>query len=191
MENHNIKKEYSPDEMVEIFTAKAIKIVVCFLIVTGIIYAAVYFIISSNISLLSGDKNQADNSAVIFSYMTVGAVESGNIKISADSCTIKGDTVVLKISGENLGEDIWEADGKTFAISYFNTKAAETRYHYYSDEWTKFEVAPGESFDCEIEFTISEAEQKKENGYVFSLSAFRGDDMPSVEIVLNNIEIIK
>ena len=189
MENHNIKKEYSPDEMVEIFTAKAVKIVACFLVVTGIIYAAVYFIISSNILLFSGDKNQTENSEITFSYMTDGAVESGNIKFTADSCTIKGDTVYLKISGENLGESIWEADGKTFAISYFNTNAAETRYHYYSDEWTKFEVAPVESFECEIEYTIKGAEEKKENGYTFSMSAFRGDDMPSVEIVLNDIKI--
>lgn len=189
MENHNIKKEYSPDEMVEIFTAKAIKIVVSFLIVTGIFYAAVYLIISSNVSVLSNDKNPADNSAVVFSYMTDGAVENGNIRLSADSCTINGDKVNLKLSGKNLGEDVFEADGKTFAISYFNTSAAETRYRYYSDSWTEFTAAPGESFECDIEFTINEAEQKKENGYIFSMSAFREDNMPSVEIVLNNIEI--
>lgn len=189
MDNHNIKKEYSPDEMVEIFTEKALKIVVCCLIVTGVIYAAAYYGISSNIFLLKGDAEPVENSAVVFCYMTTGPIESGNIKLSADSCTVKGDTVNIKISGENLGEKNWNTDRKTFAISYFNTNAAETRYHYYSDSWTKFAVAPGESFECEIEYTISGAEEKIENGYIFSLSVVSGENRPSVEMVLNNIQI--
>ncbi len=185
---HRGRTGYSPDAADEHFRAGALKYsAVCILAVIIAVIAADVFIIHSDSAFSrSWDIFQSyDKTCPEFSDMSDGLAGSG-VKIRAESCGFSAGTVTLEIYGENHSGKDWTATGKTFMLSSFNSRAAQTRSHYYSDNWQELTVPDGEAFRISLTFSVQESETGPEDGYIFTLSAFSDGEFPALEILLDN-----
>lgn len=123
---------------------------------------------------------------VVISYDSDEPADENYIQIGIENCEINDDSIKLTIYGKNNSDEEWAPDGRTFVISSLNTTAAGKRNHYYTDELMNLTVPAHQDFIYNMEFSIRGVKQKMNDGYVFSLSAFRNTDLSTVEIVLED-----
>ncbi|MGN0552989.1 MAG: hypothetical protein ACI4I1_06370 [Oscillospiraceae bacterium] len=117
--------------------------------------------------------------------------ESGGIEFAVDSCSIdcENNMLYMNIRGRNLTDEVWCADGRTFAVAVQRVKDSFSREYYYnvSGDWESAEAESGNAFFFRLGFQIDNVKESFENGDIFSLVAFRGADHPTSVIVLNEM----
>lgn len=178
---------YAPEKNSEYFKKHAFKYsVMC---IGGIILlaAAVNLFFNVHREVLGVDLklfSSAKAVPVVISYDSDGLIDDNYIQIGIENCEINDDSIKLTVYGKNNSDEEWTPDGRTFVVSSLNTSAAGTRNHYYTDELMNLTVPAHQDFVCDMEFSISGVKQKINDGYVFSLSAFRNTELSTVEIVL-------
>lgn len=125
--------------------------------------------------------------SVNFIYSSQG--ETGKaLSVRIDRAVCSGDTVSVTVSGKNLTDEAIEITPSTFALSSFNAKASETRYHYYPDLSDSVLVGAGHEYAIRLDFTLTDAETRLDNGYIYSLTAFRGYENgygDTIEIIID------
>ena len=117
--------------------------------------------------------------------------ETGGIAFNVDSCTLDGenDMLYINISGRNLNDEMWYADGRTFAVAVQSVNESFSREYYYNvaGNWKAAAAVGGNSFFVRLGFQIDDINDSFDSGDVFSLVAFRGADCPTSVIVLNDL----
>lgn len=119
------------------------------------------------------------------------SAESDGIAIKAESCTLdsENDMLYIDISGQNLTEEAWQADGRTFAVAVQRVNGSFSREYYYNaaENWKEAEAAAGNTFSVRLEFHIDRVGKAFDEGDVFSLVSFRSADCHTSVIVLNDL----
>lgn len=186
MENTTKNQDFSPDLQEKSFAADAIKTLVLYIMIFIALAAVAYviFFYSEEVFTSNFEFSSYELNPIIFTGDMQGLTGSDEVKIGIRSCEVGENSITLAIYGKNFSDKDRLADGKTFVISSFNTAVAETRYHYYADDWSEVKIPAHGQFECEVTFTVEKAAEKSANGYVFSLSAFRDTDDPTIEILL-------
>lgn len=117
--------------------------------------------------------------------------ETGGIEFTVDGCTIdsENDMLYIYISGCNLTDELWRADGRTFAVAVQSVDGTFSRDTYYNvaGNWKAAAAAGGKSFFVRLGFNIDDIKKVYDSGDIFSLVAFRGADCPTSVIVLNGL----
>ena len=109
------------------------------------------------------------------------------ITVGVSDYIVLGDSIAVEIFGSNNTDSTWVANSRNFVLSSFNKRAMETRYHYYPENWNNFSVEPGGKYVCRLSFSIPDVQAKIDEGYIFTVSAFRNmPDRSTVDIVVNN-----
>lgn len=190
MENITKNQEFSPELQEKNFAASSFKTWLFYVMIIIALAAVAYIIIFYSENVFCSDMCYADfdTTPIIISEDMGGLAGGSEMKIGIADCKFGENSITLKLYGKNFSDKDRYADGDTFVISSFNTSAAETRYHYYADEWTDFIIPAHGQFECEVTFTVENAAEKAANGYIFSLSSFRETDDPTIEIMLEPSE---
>lgn len=190
MENTTKNQDFSPEMQEKSFAADAMKIMVIYIMIFIALAAAAYVIILNSEEVFSSDIIFSDPELkpIIYTEDMGGLTGGSEIKIGIRNCEFGENSVTMTIYGKNFSDSDRFADGETFVMSSFNTSAAETRYHYYADEWSEVRIPAHGQFECEATFTVEKAAEKAANGYVFSLAAFRDQNEPTIEILLEATE---
>lgn len=172
------------------FAADAMKTMVLYIMIFIALAAVAYVIIFYSEEVFSSDIGFSDSepNPIFFTEDMSGLTGGDEVKIGISNCEFGENSIKMTIYGKNFSDRDWFADGKTFVISSFNTSAAETRYHYYADEWSEVKIPAHGQFECDATFTVEKAAEKAANGYVFSLAAFRDRDESTIEILLETPE---
>ena len=116
---------------------------------------------------------------------------TGGIEFTVEDCSVDNEKNMLyvSISGRNMTDGEWSADGSTFTVAAQCMTSPKTKEYYYdlSEDWRAAEAPEGGSFFAKLGFHIDGVENMLDNGYKFSLVSFRGADCPTSVIVLNGI----
>lgn len=186
MENTTKNQEFSPELQEKNFAASTIRTWVFYIMIFIALTAVAYIFIFYSENVFGSDMGFADvdSSPIIISEDMRGLAGSAELKVGIEECKFGENSITLKLYGKNFSDKDRSAGGETFVISSFNTSAAETRYHYYADEWTDFTIPAHGQFECEVTYTVENALEKSADGYTFSLSAFRETEDPTIEILL-------
>ncbi|MGN0585903.1 MAG: hypothetical protein ACI4JF_01340 [Oscillospiraceae bacterium] len=190
MENTTKNQDFSPEMQEKSFAADAMKTLVLYIMIFIALAAVTYVIIFYSEEVFSTDIgfSNSELKPIIFTEDMEGLTGGDEVKIGIKNCEFGENTISITIYGKNFSDRDWIADGETFVISSFNTLAAETRYHYYADEWSEVKIPAHGQFECEAAFTVEKAAEKAANGYMFSLAAFRDWDEPTIELLLETSE---
>lgn len=119
------------------------------------------------------------------------SASTGGIEFTVEDCSVDSEKNMLyvSISGRNMTDGDWSADGSTFTVAAQCMTVPKTKEYYYdlSEDWRAAEAPEGGSFFAKLGFHIDGVENMLDNGYKFSLVSFRGADCPTSVIVLNGI----
>lgn len=119
------------------------------------------------------------------------SAETGGIQFTVNDCTVdfEDDMLYINISGRNLTDEVWYADGRTFAVAVQGVNDSFSREYYYNvaGNWKAASAATGKQFFVRLDFQIDDVKASLEDGEIFSLVAFRGADHPTSVIVLNEM----
>lgn len=187
MENTPKAEEFSPELQGKSFVSSSMKTFIFYILIFIALTAVACVCIFYSENVFSSDMGISDNklTPIIISEDMDGLAGGSEMKIGISKCIFGENSITLNVYGKNFSDKDRYADGKTFVISSFNISAAETRYHYYADEWTDIIIPAHGQFECELTFTVENAAEKAEDDYIFSLSAFREKDDPTIEILLD------
>ena len=119
------------------------------------------------------------------------SAETGGIEFTVDSCSVDSENNMLNIyiTGKNNTDEVWYADGRTFAVAVQKVGGAFSREYYYNaaGDWKSASAASGKTFFVSLSYQIDDVKKALDDGEVFSLVAFRGADCSTSVIVLNDI----
>ena len=194
MNKDSLKKiEYSPEKADEYLKRRALRCsIICMFIIAVIAVISYYMInfIPSIYGINLNLFNDAKTSSLLLSTSSLELVGTENLKIGVSNVEVTDDMITFNIYGKNFSDNDWEADGSTFVVSSFNTNVAETRYHYYSDDWENISVPAHQQFSYDMSYQIPNVKNKMQNDYLFSLSAFRNNDFATIEMVFDDVYFI-
>lgn len=181
---------YSLENMDVNFRKKAVKCcIICCAAIIAVALAANIFITETPL-LHNLDLNMFETVAEApLELVKEHNTEIGDfgITVGVSDYVVLGDSIAVEIFGSNDTDSAWVANSRNFVLSSFNKKAMETRYHYYPDNWNDFSVEPGGKYVCRLSFSIPDVQSKIDDGYIFTVSAFRNmPDRSTVDIVVNN-----
>ena len=183
--------DFSPHEAEMAFNKNVFRYSVILITIVAIISIVGYIFIKQSNGIFAIDTQLFENSTepMMLTYDTNGLVGTDELKVGVSGCIIGDDYVTVNIYGHNYSNAQWSPEGNTFVLSSFNATTPETRYHYYSDDRQDMTVQASSPFTYTTTFSINNAREKLDKGYIFCLSAFRSANSPTLEIILTDITL--